>query len=776
MTKDKNIVDELLFFGGLDRTSDEKYVKNGDYVSMRNGVKMGDDNYGVIKPLKGTELINSTYTSPSIAGSTYDYKRGGLILLINDDDGVTKDIVRYDEDGNKTDILMKNPHLNFDTKASVKLQGDFLIWQERGQPAQIINVVDAENENVTYDIEAKLSLIKRPPLYDIDFVYGYDPSFNGSNIFTRMFQFSEQYICKDDFPSAFSPVSKIGYSEDIFVYEGGSVQTGSSDNFIDIQFNSGDETVEKIKIATREGNTKDWYEVVTIDKSNPENVIFSNEAGDGSALFATDESHSAVIAGDLEDNTTYYYRFYNTGGYNVIPDREIAKPYEFLPVKSDAATVIESNRIVFGQNQMDYQGVNASGLVFTPKYNSLPSGNTKSIPIEEIKASSEDQDEDGGNEVIHSEIHYDLSNLPNVLYSGSVIKLRAYQTINFKFMFTEESTWDNDDDEDNYTEHPPFDMSELEITLNKTVSLKFFGTHFNEFITPSNIMYYKEFNYSEDSKLLNLIYEEDTGHYDVRNVDDESESEILDGVLTDTDTNAIVKATILKKTLKRGRWYQGVIQYLDRYGRAGEPQQSDSCDFFVDDTLNTASDKNGKVDVEVSGLDNISIPDWGYYYRFLISYIPQSYVQTPILYASVYRDLDGTEDGSAALMVGMSVDVYSNTLNDEIESLEKEADSLEKIHHNIELSVREKQARGGENINEQITHLQRKIELKKQELGNSRKFSLSNLRQYQIGIDDRIRIIHDDITSDTNNLSQIIDLPVLDVLNANYEPDEDEDG
>ncbi|MFO7880955.1 MAG: hypothetical protein R6U52_00260 [Kosmotogaceae bacterium] len=349
----------------MDQDRDEKYIEKGDYRLLLNGIKSAAKSHGVVEPIKGTLSVDlsgtiGTYTWIKIAGSVYDSKNGGIILLVKTDSG--KSIVRYKEDGTIQGLTVNNTNLNFEDSAKVKMRGDLLIWQEREKSTQIINVDDALNDTVIYDSADKLSLVKKPPLYTIEFGYGYDPGFHGSNVFRRMFQFRQQYIYLDNLKSCFGNTSDIAFNSDVFDIEDNVIQKQNTKNFIDIQFNSGDETVEKIRIAAREGNRRNWFEIGLIDKSNPR-YVHSEQEGSGDVSYEN----------ALSDNTNYYFRFFNTGGYIAIAREEIEKPFEFMPIQSDTLSELAGNRIVMGQNIHDYKDISIGSLKMSPQYSGLPS-------------------------------------------------------------------------------------------------------------------------------------------------------------------------------------------------------------------------------------------------------------------------------------------------------------------------------------------------------------------------------------------------------------------
>jgi hypothetical protein len=505
--KDNRLVHEIILLGGMDTDSDQKFIREHDYRLLVNGIKTGDQEDGIITNIKGTENIDvsaldgiSSYASLDIIGSVYDYKNEGTIIFINTN-ADDPSIIRYVEDDTLEKIIADNSNLNFSQYAQSVIIDDMLIWQEIGEPAQMINLPLAEAESINYNSENKLSLIKPCPLLTITTTYGYDSTYHGSNVFRKIFQFREQYIYINGLKSCFGNTSDLAYNDDVFNIEDNVVQKEDTKNFIDIKFTSGDDTVEKIRIAAREGNNRDWFEIVIIDKDNPEKV-HDETPGQASVTYET----------SLNDSTTYYYRFFNTGGYRFVADQEIEKPFEYLPIYSYCMSAFGNNRLVFGQNKMDYAGTTLGDLEMLPAYQKPP-------PSAEI--------------------------------------------------------------------------------------------------VPS---------------------------------------------------------------LKRGRYYQGAIRFLDQFGRGTEPLTNEDTSFYVEDLYDTeTTGKTGRVRIKVTGLDTVDVPTWAEYYQFLITAPESPFIQVPVLWADEYRDLDGQTDGTVALLLGFSVDALNDAIQDKIEALQNELDTVNNI-------------------------------------------------------------------------------------------------
>jgi hypothetical protein len=821
MAKQPNKIQSIVPVGGMDKDSDQKFIRNGDYRSLVNGIKYGEGEDGVVKNIKGNENVETTAQSfltdndgnylvddlgnittteldgnipPSkIVEYCKDPKRNGIILFlkgvsgegsqsVSDSISTYSSIYEFFVAGEIYVPIVKNNQVIDFTEDVVysTVIGDRLFWLERGGEPKTINIKRAYNTTHNkggdcYDSidEDVVSLIKKPPLYEIDFLYGYDSDYKGSNVFKRVFQFREQYIYEDGLRSAFGNTSKVAYNKDVFVFEDSSLQKADTDNYIDIKFNSGDATVNKIRIAAREGNIGDWYEIAVIDKDNPQNVFSDYSASESTSSYES----------ELIDNTDYYYRFYNSGGYRFIADRDIEKPSENIPIKSNVLSSLGNNKLIFGMNQVDYADITNNNATLTPSYNAISSKDTKEITID--GTTRDTVEEPGGNWSITSSISYDMSNLPNLLYSGTIIKLKAYQWIEY--------TGETDGGGTSSgltTEHPSSgDMGELEITLTQTVTLDYFCNNLN---TLMELNTYDSFSYDDTNKVLTINYKEITAFLGGISITDYS--------LTDEDTTVDVQSDIIDTTIKRGRWVRGAVRYMDKYGRGGEPQTTEDMEVFVKNTTETTNKGSVDLDFTISHIP----PDWAYYYQFLIAHQQHNFIQAPVLYADAHRDVNGEKDGTVVLLLGFSVDKITDILQDDLDRLQEELSNAEK---NIYKWERFENNEGffpsiGEFFedvfNPQKDHeeaslkrqnlgmwkgrkrdLERKIELKKYELGNAYKRALVNVKQYQFSKNDRIKILKKGSNTgnydSTSYVDEVLDIQVLDVLDSNFDSGNNEE-
>jgi hypothetical protein len=824
-------IQSLTGIGGMDYDSDDKYIQEGDYHYIVNGIKIGVGEDGVILNSPGNENVETVASTflvdnsgsyvvddldtvttteqdgnipaSKIVGHCKDPKRNGIILFLAEQDRGS--IYEFFVAGQiYVPILKAEQALDYSSDViDATVIGDRLCWLERGGSPKTVNIIKAYNythnkgePSYSSILPSTLSLIKKPPLYRITTEYGYDSDFTGSNVYRKVFQFREQYIYEDSLKSAFGNISDINYNVSMFSYDGNTLGSSTMDNYIDILFNSGSSLVEKVRIAAREGNKKDWYEIAIIDKTNPNNV-FAVDAGSVSA---------SVEETSLVDDTDYYYRFYNTGGYRSIPYEEIAKPYENIPIASNHMGAYGNNSLIFGQNQTDYDDIDID-MSMSPRYVARPDEPYEIvISIDNVALQNSSQ--------IAVDYKFDLSNLPATILAGTIINIKAYTSVSF--------TRDADGSDGTLYAPDPGGLGSNSvdnivddfIVLDTDVAKDTFGTNILTYIAfDENDGFDYEKNVSkspittldsgETGSETSASYNSTTDVVTMTYVYDISENITLPGqVVTPekTDSYAWILSESVKPSLKRGRTRQGAIQYIDDYGRRGEPLTNSACEFRVKDLSDPGIGK-GQVKLDVA--INHSPPSWASYYQILMSYQDHQFIQVPILYSMPYLDEKGSSTGYIALLLGLTTSVLQDVVEEDIEELEKEINELETKKNNLfknagksikpwklvsPFTAIQEGGRllglwGDQNnldqgavdrANEEIRSLERKVELKKYELTNLYKRALQNVKQYQFSKNDRIRLLKAGNTNadsiadydSTNYVDDVLDLQVEDVLDS----------
>jgi len=339
--------EEIYLTGGLDTDSDEKFIKQGDYVDALNVVRVEDGENGVLVNVKGNEAVYTKPLSGSeyLCGWAYYNKNESVILFIYSPNEVTRlsMIIEFNPhtsvattlvDSVSSDILeFQNPKTN-DYFIGAEISGDWLGWTDNENPPRMINIQDIKDGDVTVD-ENYLKVIKRPPTVFPQVTMGRDTTVSYNNI-DKPFQFKYRYIYSDYRKSVYTSGSEVGVSRQLTSAADHST-IKSLDNYIAVRFNVGDSNVDYIEIAARSGNDSNWFKIAKIDKSNTDQVY-------GSAT-ATSPSSSPLV-----DNASYYYKFYNNKTSIAVDNLEANKPYDLVPEKSESLSFISDDRLTFGGN------------------------------------------------------------------------------------------------------------------------------------------------------------------------------------------------------------------------------------------------------------------------------------------------------------------------------------------------------------------------------------------------------------------------------------------
>jgi hypothetical protein len=350
-----DITDQILFTGGLDQDSDEKFIQQGDYVDAKNIITVEDGSKGIVINIKGNEFIFSAGGYGNyiydLLGWTYYDRTNSVILFLKGVQtgspvvGQLEQIIEYNPESDSSTVLIDDTDVSLgfldpktnDYYIDIKVAGDWLAWADNVNPPRMINIEDVRNGNITIN-EAYLDLHKKrptassaskhiPPLVSL----GYDSDKEYNNLDTG-YQFKYRFGYSDFRYSTWSPASDLAINRNL-VRAGDNYNLLGTENYIDVQFNSGDVNVDYIDIAVREGNTGNWFRIIKIDKSDPEKVYSTGGVLQTSAL---------------SDDTDYDYRFYNNEGRIAVSNDEANKAYDIVPDTCETLSFIGDNRLVLG--------------------------------------------------------------------------------------------------------------------------------------------------------------------------------------------------------------------------------------------------------------------------------------------------------------------------------------------------------------------------------------------------------------------------------------------
>jgi len=345
----KKINEEIYFYGGLDTDSDEKFVKQGDYVDALNFIGYGDSDVGVRQNLKGNVLTYNkkiTVGNEFICGRAYYKNNRSHILFIYETTGSTvyNKIIEYNPQIDDTTILIRqeepetitSDYLNFlspysnDYFIKADILGDWLSWTDNRNEPRMVNIADLKDYS-TNPGGGYTALIKTPPKISPVVDTYRDTSVDYNNI-DGAFQFKYRYIYDDYRRSVFTSASILAVDEkNVRVYD--DPWNMDNDNYISIGIDVGASYVRFIEIIGRKNNTGNWYKIVTIDKTNT-NEMYSTANG------------ATAASSPLTNGLRYYYKFYNDKSYAAISLEDAVKPYDSVPEKCETLSFFGDNRLV----------------------------------------------------------------------------------------------------------------------------------------------------------------------------------------------------------------------------------------------------------------------------------------------------------------------------------------------------------------------------------------------------------------------------------------------
>lgn len=275
------------FLYGMDFDTEERLVKPG--FSRKN-----------INVRIGSSSDNGVYSAENVQGNTfipnvelpegknkvigsYLYKKKDLAYIFIWNDGGNHGIYEYNHESSKIVTVMQASVFNFNSDSLITGinvvefddKNDLLYWVDKSNPPRKININKAKlkPEDGGYSLPIKeevVDAVKYPPLFPPTVKITTDSNYKVNYIRDKIFQFKAAYVYDDKEVSAWSSISVQGLPSSTC---GGEE---SQSNTIEITIPKGGELVDRIKIAAREGNVNDFFQISDdqiLDKSRSEYTI-----------------------------------------------------------------------------------------------------------------------------------------------------------------------------------------------------------------------------------------------------------------------------------------------------------------------------------------------------------------------------------------------------------------------------------------------------------------------------------------------------------------------
>lgn len=249
-------------------------------------------------------------------------------------DRTNDEIVKVLEDLVDTDgeaVLDFNPskkinHIRYIFRSAS--EGDLVLWTDGNTTPKCANrklLLDGEYTTIK---SAFIELAKMPPLVPPTAEYGTDTEKTSNALRKKLFQFSYRWEYDDFQKSSFSPYSKIALP--VGIYGSDNDLDSSSNNFMTLTVESGDENVSTIEIAMRSNIGDAWSDfnlIVSLNKAEQ----------------------------NIQDNSTYQFLFYNdllyppiTEGVQYLDGVQIVPLFDWTPQLAECLELANGNTPVLG--------------------------------------------------------------------------------------------------------------------------------------------------------------------------------------------------------------------------------------------------------------------------------------------------------------------------------------------------------------------------------------------------------------------------------------------
>ena len=294
---------------------------------------------GVLTNMKGNSKVSTSLPAGTnkVLGYCYDREsNAGIYFLYNSNNN--HGIYKYNKEaGTISAIITNNSYLNFQSTSPVfsRIIGDgsfkMIYWVDGTNPPRKLNLDQADGFTFSAtNYDQILDIIKHPPSAApvLDRILQSDTTKEFNLIKQNVFQFAYAYHYSDDkCISSFSPTSTITIP---FTVESGSgeyLTNLSVGNYIGITL-SGTETdvVDKLYLYYRLGNTRDWY-------------LYDKITNTGASIT---------------------YNFFNDKLPTEMDQSTANRPFDYVPQISGSLEVVNSNRLMLGDNTEGYDDVTPS--------------------------------------------------------------------------------------------------------------------------------------------------------------------------------------------------------------------------------------------------------------------------------------------------------------------------------------------------------------------------------------------------------------------------------
>jgi hypothetical protein len=332
--------------GKMNKDVDERLVPKGEFIEGYNirVLNTTGSDAGAIENEKGnTKLSNITaINNPVCIGSVADEAEEKIYWFVVNADGYSY-IYEYDVQSQRTDTVLADERLsatqvlNFDSQYKITgvnilyntvKKEKLLLFTDGLNSPKMVNIKRAKGYGLNGFSEDDIALYKKPPRFAPS-VNPYNTADEVENsVKDKFFAFGYRYKYLDGGYSAISSFTYFQFTPKPFEIEWSEMTNQGMENAFNayrIDYNTGDQRVTDVQLLFKYPSEPTIYVIETINKK---------ESG-------------------LPDNATESYDFVNKKIYRTLPQDEVLRIFDDVPLTAKAQDVI-NDRIIFGNTTSQY--------------------------------------------------------------------------------------------------------------------------------------------------------------------------------------------------------------------------------------------------------------------------------------------------------------------------------------------------------------------------------------------------------------------------------------
>jgi hypothetical protein len=328
------------FLGGrINKDTDERLLQDGEYRHAENVLVLnseGSDVGAVQNSYSNKQLTNIDFGGGIIdtTGAYCDEFEDKIYWFVNSINGCF--LMEWNNQNEVVSFVLKDTRplstrvLNvtkdflitgIEKIISEDIKEDLLLWTDNNMQPCCINIEHAKSWGENNFVLEDILLIKKPPRYAPILIPTYQNDL-ANNIEEKFLSFSYRYKYHDGEYSALSSYTNYSFTPKNFeldYYTMDNLGMVNSFNAVRINFNTGESQVTDIQLAVKESNSNNIYIIETFNKKKE----------------------------DWKDGKIKNYTFSNSKLYALLPEKELYRAFDNVPLKAKALTLI-GNRPVFG--------------------------------------------------------------------------------------------------------------------------------------------------------------------------------------------------------------------------------------------------------------------------------------------------------------------------------------------------------------------------------------------------------------------------------------------